>query len=94
MIKTTYICDKCKAQQDTSDQMWNIAVRCTHSPYSYVATDYQQPTMRALWCRKCADEFQLIATRRDILPEAKPGLEDLLRELIREEIQWQIPNPR
>ena len=87
-IKTEYKCDHCGHTQDTSDQMWSIAIALWHGCSS---TFYSQPsTPRGIqhWCRKCVEVFGLlppkVAKPEEVIGD--PTLEDIIRELIRSEI--------
>jgi hypothetical protein len=84
MIKTEYICDRCKASQSTSDQFWSIrvAVRYSHSVSDSVIREEQ-------WCRKCIEDMRLLPSNRPQkeMPPAPVTLEDTIREIIREEIE-------
>lgn len=86
MITTIYKCDRCGHEQPHYEQMWDIAVICGH--HSWSATHSERE--KALWCRKCAETFHLLPPDRKpaahVLPE-KPTLEQLIREIIREELQ-------
>ncbi len=83
MITTIHKCDRCGHEQDHNLQMWWVAIQLDHSKYSSKKEKY--------WCRKCCDEFNLILEP----PTPKEGelvppiitLEDVIREIIREEIQ-------
>jgi hypothetical protein len=84
MIVTTYSCDRCGHSQTTDDQMWGISVHLSHNGTTHV------PQHKQLWCRKCVEVVGIFPPR----PSAKkaetraptPTLEDMLREMIREEI--------
>ena len=87
MIKTTYTCDRCGQEQvDSKDKpIQYVTVRVSYS-FGYGETD----RLSALWCRPCADALHLLATppREGVEPTSpQPSLEDILRTIIREEMQ-------
>ena len=91
MIKYTYICDRCKAEQDTGTQMWKIMLRIQHEASTPNQFDLWAQSSDPLWCRKCVDEMQLIGFPKAKLPnvEYPPDvtLEDKIRAIVQEEIQ-------
>lgn len=83
-IKTTWTCDRCGHTQDNDDQMWNvgIAVNAVRVPLS--VNQHKQ-----LWCRKCVVGIGLLppaTISKGVEPPAAPTFDDLLRDIIREEI--------
>lgn len=94
MIKTTWTCDRCSKTQDTPEQMWVIKVNLQHltdvGRYATINTSYEAVTVH--WCRVCCEAFELLGRHANkaqqlIAPAPTPTLEDLLREIVREEIQ-------
>lgn len=81
---TTYICDNCKTQ-DTTNKIDLITVKI-------VLFDHSSPVRQSQWCRRCLASYGLVGIQEDpknpvIKIEPSPTLEDLIREIIREEIQ-------
>lgn len=84
-IKTTYTCDRCGHEQDNDDQMLEIGIVYRHLRFSFSP----HPGKNALWCRKCTDEVGITPVQKTADPQPPPRLtlEDLIRELIREEVR-------
>jgi ribosomal protein L40E len=83
MIKTTYICDRCSAEQPTIDQFWSIGVWAVHNAGSY--SDSAQEHKRSIQvCRPCLEAFGVNVQRET---KAQPSYverttEDILTELL------------
>lgn len=89
MIKTTYICDRCGSAQDKPEQMWEIVLRFREITLSLSAGS---PIAKAVWCRKCCEAFpHLLWDKSSPIPETAPTIEDLLREVVRAEIEAAQP---
>jgi hypothetical protein len=86
MIKTEYICDKCKASQPTDRQFWKIRVAVRSFEQYGVTTD--SVAREEQWCRRCVEDMGLLPTDRPKaeMPPAPATLEDMIREIIREEV--------
>ena len=98
MIVTTYTCDKCGHAQNKNDQMWDIGVVIGHhasiygrdrTPASIYGRD-RTPNPVQLWCRDCIEELGLLppgggAKDAPPLPDPPPTLEDMIREIVRQE---------
>jgi hypothetical protein len=89
VITTTYKCDRCGAEQTNPEQMWNVGISCKHADSSY-GMMFDTPHHQELWCRKCCDELQIIG--RPIVHKDQPAapmvtLEEMIREIMREEIE-------
>jgi hypothetical protein len=88
--RTIYKCDRCGKEQETDDQFWTVGFIVTNRRYQYTyrLTDPNFDHKRE-WCRNCVEEFGLLP--RAITPQnPEPiplSLEDMLREIIREEIE-------
>lgn len=87
MITTTYKCDRCGVEQPTHEQMWEIIFH--FRPFDkrpYQAMQYMPAT--ALWCRNCCELYPQMLKKKEETPTPAPPptLEDLLREVIREEV--------
>lgn len=86
MIVTTYSCDRCDHNQTTNQQMWEVGVHLRHCEGTTHSTQH-----KALWCRKCVEAVGIFPSPlqkrgEDQTPPPAPTLEDMLREMIREEI--------
>ncbi len=87
-IKTHFICDKCKKDQDTDDQMWTVGI-VVHHEVRYLR---QAPNIncKQIWCRACIESVGGLG-HLAVKPEkgspvpVPPTLEDNIREIIREE---------
>lgn len=87
MIITKYVCDRCGHEQDTDEQMWAVGIMCDYRlSNSYARADVKH---KAMWCRTCTDTLNLTPVQKAAIdaPEpAPPSIEDILREIVREEI--------
>jgi hypothetical protein len=85
MITTTYKCDKCGKEQDTANQMWNLALTC--QPQDYL-TDWAVPKLKALWCRECTERAGLNPVRatKGEEPPNPAKLEEIIRDIVRQEV--------
>lgn len=98
-IETLYHCDRCKATQSTDEQMWTIAVTCdAYSMRQRNQYATSVPRHQRLWCCECVDELQVFGTVnvKDPLtpiPQAV-SIEDLIREIAREEAEEIVSNSR
>ena len=83
-VVITYTCDRCGHTQNNSDQMWRTGVFIGHINYPVGEQN------AAIWCRKCIESVGLLPPNPPLVTEAtqpkKPTLEELIRELIREEL--------
>lgn len=85
-IKTTYTCDRCNEEHSKQDDMFEVHAKLV--PYSMAyRNETFQPPAKALWCRKCCEEFEPLLSRPKTNKPAEPqkDLAELIRELIREE---------
>lgn len=75
-ISTTYICDMCKAESNTTDQFWTfqLSLRGFNKNGGYKKTFDT--------CRNCAEKFGMLPYIKTSKPEDPPSIEDLLREVI------------
>lgn len=76
-ISTTYICDMCKAESNTSDQFWTLSLSI--HPFRPSGGN-RSKTFHA--CRKCAEQFGMLPYVSTPKPEEPPSIEDLLREVM------------
>ena len=88
MIVTTYTCDKCGHSQESGTQMWHVAVvlKGPGMPWPLF------PKITSLWCRKCVETLALLpqgggAEDAPPPPDPLPTLEDMIREIIRNEVE-------
>ena len=87
MITTIRTCDRCKKEVEEKDQLWNIAIN--YQCYPKPAESYLPPKVQ--WCRPCMEEMGLLgekfqSTVHNPIPSPAPTLEELVREIVREEI--------
>lgn len=87
MIKTIYTCDRCSREQaDSKDRPVEYGDVRVGYGFGYGETQ----RVAALWCRPCMEEFHLLTSPpREGVPVTtpQPSLEDILRAIIREEMQ-------
>lgn len=90
-IRTEFECDRCGHKQPTHDQMWDVGFGyCYHGQSLFRPGEYQSPraTIVQLWCRKCLEHFNFLpCDKPKTPPPAPPTLEDMFREMMREEIE-------
>ena len=83
MIETKYICDRCKAEQPTAEQFWKVGIQ-VHTINSQPRPYDTGPT--AQWCRECVEDMGILPTFKEgKVVDPKPTLEDMIREIVREE---------
>ncbi|MEE8465886.1 MAG: hypothetical protein V3S68_05360, partial [Dehalococcoidia bacterium] len=75
--------------QETDDQMWDLGVSVEH--HGRRTGNYASPAVGALWCRKCVETLGLLPQDRGAkdappLPDPQPTLEDMIREIARQEM--------
>lgn len=82
MIKTTYICDRCAAEQETRDQFWTIGVWATpHGGFSETAIEHKKSLQV---CRPCLEGLG-VHVQRETAQKAgyvERTTEDILIELL------------
>jgi hypothetical protein len=90
---TTFTCDRCgETAVDNQQFLMQIRVQI-ESPYALRNGGFANsnaPT--AAWCKKCLVRFGLIDVDKTNLPapdapEVPPSLEEILREIVRDEIE-------
>lgn len=100
-MSRTYIhkCDRCGKEETNNEfkpktfQLWNVSIYVTERP---VAT-YDPPQHREEWCRECCVAVGILGPYNEADNEvvkkapSPPSFEDLLRDMIREEIQEVTP---
>ncbi len=89
MIVTTYTCDRCGHDQTKTEQMWDIGIVIGHHPSR--ADWSRTPNPCQLWCRTCVETLGLLPQgggEKDAppLPDPPPTLEDMIREIARQEM--------
>ena len=92
--KTIHTCDKCGTEISGSDQKWKVGVfaKCmlpSALADSNFSTRYEVTKDHAMEvCRPCLEAFGIYATKKEQPQEAPqpPTLEDLIRELVRQEL--------
>lgn len=96
MITTTYTCDRCEHEQHTDGrqrpgpraervrQLYRISIGVNEVAE---AQPFENP--EALWCRNCVVETGLRPWMSDVTepPKEPIKLEDLIRELVRDEVE-------
>jgi DNA-directed RNA polymerase subunit RPC12/RpoP len=84
--KTTYSCDRCKSEFSDRKAIKSVSAGVGE----YAGSDAWFKSFRQDWCHNCLKEFGLPyehAKAKDIPPSPPPTLDDMLRELIRHEVQ-------
>lgn len=90
-VTTTYTCDRCGAQQSTPEQFWTIGVVAKHDLHTaFPKWELPLERNRMQVCRACCEAMGMVPRMVPVEnPPPPPTLEDLIRELIREEMQNQ-----
>ncbi len=88
---TIYKCDKCGAEQLNRSQFWTVGVKayCIDNPYggSYEDAGFVSAAHKMEVCRPCLESFGINVQKREAPPvQPTPSLEDLIREIVRQEI--------
>ncbi|HEY1900741.1 MAG TPA: hypothetical protein VGG49_13215 [Steroidobacteraceae bacterium] len=86
-VTITYVCDKCGEVEMDSDQFWKVGVTIQNYRNHHHGSSQKHEQQ---WCRKCVEAAHLLPPQQHKqqhieLPEP-PTLEDLVREIAREEI--------
>ena len=84
---TTYKCDFCGAVQADTTQFWQV--RLVIHVFSSFPSIYDQGKMHKDACRSCMEKYGLLV---NATPEVKPiqpepTLEDMIRMIVKEEIE-------
>ena len=101
--KTIYKCDRCDHEQEVLDssyethgrkegrQFWTIRLSYKGGIHSN-ASGYHSKDLTAHWCRTCMAEMGMLEVNDEKekvpQPDPAPTLEDFLREIVREEIEY------
>lgn len=80
-ITTTYTCDCCKKSRTDPNGMINIAINYNSAMYGHGQNFHNK-----LWCSDCCKKFKLYWETPDQIKPPIITLEDVVREIIREEI--------
>lgn len=89
-IDTTYSCDRCGHEQKTQVGIINVKLEYKHSSNVYWSTG---PLFEKDLCRSCAVALGFIKMgfkdkeEQKLVPQEPLSLEEMIRELIRDEIQ-------
>ena len=86
MITTTYICDKCKHAQPSTEQFWQIEIVANNVQHleryapsrSFVSDQYKMHV-----CRNCLEALGIHRKERPPDAPAPPTLEDIITEIVR-----------
>lgn len=88
MIKTTYICDKCKNEQDTHSQFWTLGIWARHDGEKYESnSDMQRASINGRSIQVCRPCLESLGVHVQAETKKQPAYverttEDILRELI------------
>lgn len=98
MIRTIHICDRCKKQAETKEELDALALHrvilgtdvfyYSHNRDGEVAKPH--PRWEQQWCLACRKEtgLHVVMEKKYNTPEAEvPTLESMVREIVRQEIQ-------
>lgn len=82
--KTTHSCDRCNKTTELNE-LWSVGVSVTTKVYG---DQYATDKIKADWCRNCCDALNLIVPKpkKSEPATAQPSLEDVVREIVRQEI--------
>lgn len=87
-IETKYSCDKCGHSQPTASQMWHICIGYGSLESNHAPAYYE--THQQMWCRNCMENQGILRgdnnPKEKIPSEPSPTLDDILRQIMREEI--------
>ena len=93
MKTTTYKCDKCGAEDTTNEidlERVGVFVGSYERSYSFCVCE-PKIQLTQDWCKDCRHKYGLIPAIKESKVEITPlTLEDMVREMIREEIQAAI----
>jgi hypothetical protein len=93
MVVKTYICDRCKRKvEENGLQEVTVSVKEARGSAYY---NYNVLNRRAEWCGDCCTETGMVLSKMDIVPDKKyPTLEEMIRDVIREEMAVCYPAPK
>lgn len=90
--KTTFTCDRCGHTQDNDDQMWSVGLVYIHGNRQLAYGGGSNSVYKAaMWCRECMQAMKVLGSysfeaTKVPDPTPPPSLEDLIREIAREEV--------
>lgn len=97
MVLTTYICDRCKHKVEDQRELFRVVVGLAEYQYSYGVAYYHiqnQIHKEKQLCRACLLELGIVVPNKtETAPATTPTFDEVIREMIREEIQA-IPDIR
>jgi len=81
MIKVTYCCDRCKAEQDKPEQFWEIGIITKSAGAGW---PYSTPTQKIQLCRLCIEYFGIVPYVKTPVEQQvpPPTLEDMIVEIV------------
>ena len=87
--KTILKCDRCGTEGKNEETvLFDVILGTTTTSYAYsaikVVPRYRE--WKKEWCEKCCDEFHLLKKAEPQEESPLPTLEDMVREIVREEI--------
>ena len=84
MIKTPYICDRCKAEQPTDVQFWKLGVFAAPvaaPSYTYFKAEVANRSLQV--CRPCLEYFGILVQKKsNEAPPSTRTTDDILLELL------------
>lgn len=86
--KTEFICDRCGKVQNDDKQFWMVGFIVTTNRYITSVSNYTSVQHKREWCRACVEEFGILPrvdTKDAPAPEIPLTIEDMIREIVREE---------
>ena len=82
MIKTSYVCDNCGAEQSTPDQFWTVGVNAAPVNYAFKNDEYVNGKKLQV-CRTCLESFGIHVQKKLNEPEKPtPTTAELLVQLL------------
>lgn len=86
-ITTIYKCDRCGAEQSTSNQFWTVGVVAKHGHDTFQWYDSFTDGKVIQVCRPCLGDLGIFVHPREKAPENTPvTIEALIREIVNEAI--------
>jgi hypothetical protein len=85
MIKNIFICDRCKKEHESGEQMWTVGAYI--ESYTYGRREVCKPSEAQLWCRSCCVVTGFVFRAKpeadgSVSPIPEPTLEQKLRQII------------
>lgn len=92
MIKTIVTCDNCHNVITDVNQIWSVGITVKNGTSLYNGS-YRDFLKAAQWCRPCMVVAHLLPNCDDVepekMPETPPTIEELVRDIVREELDNQ-----